>query len=57
MNLLGKTITDEQLRRHLANVYRVLLTRGIRGTYVYAEASGLAKRFHQIQAILDARRR
>ncbi|MEZ7673433.1 DUF2075 domain-containing protein [Pauljensenia sp. 20925_1_27] len=57
MNLFGKTMTDEQLRRHLANVYRVLLTRGIRGTYVYAEASGLSERFHQIQAILDARRR
>lgn len=54
-DLLGKTMTDEQLRRYLANVYRVLLTRGIRGTYVYAESSGLAERFHQIQEILNAR--
>ena len=55
--LLGKKMTDEQLRRNLANIYRVLLTRGIRGTYVYAEASGLAERFHQIQEILNARHR
>lgn len=55
--LLSNITSDEQLRRYVANIYRVLLTRGIRGTYVYAESSGLAERFHQIQAILDIRRR
>ena len=55
--LLGEPTSDEQLSRYVANIYRVLLTRGIRGTYVYAESSGLAERFHQIQAILDTRRR
>ena len=55
--LLSNITSDEQLRRYVANIYRVLLTRGIRGTYVYAESSGLAERFHQIQAILDTRRR
>ena len=55
--LLGEPTSDEQLSRYVANIYRVLLTRGIRGTYVYAESSGLAERFHQIQAILNTRRR
>lgn len=44
--------TPERLRRYVANIYKVLLTRGIRGTYIYAEPSGLAKRFHQVQQIL-----
>ena len=29
---------------------------GIRGTYVYAESSGLAERLHQIQEILERRK-
>ena len=33
--VLDKTYTDEDLLRFVTNVYRVLLTRGIRGTYVY----------------------
>lgn len=44
--------TPEPLRRYVANIYKVLLTRGIRGTYIYAEPSGLAERFHQVQQIL-----
>ena len=44
--------TPERLRRYVANIYKVLLTRGIRGTYIYAEPSGLAERFHQVQQIL-----
>ncbi|UYN84442.1 MAG: DUF2075 domain-containing protein [Microcella sp.] len=32
---LGKTYSDEDLLRYVCNVYAVLLTRGIRGTYVY----------------------
>jgi DUF2075 family protein len=32
---LGLTYSDEDLLRFVANVYAVLLTRGVRGTYVY----------------------
>jgi DUF2075 family protein len=32
---LGIFYTDEDLRKYVLNVYRVLLTRGIRGTYVH----------------------
>jgi DUF2075 family protein len=31
----GKEYTDEELRRFVSNIYAVLLTRGILGTYVY----------------------
>lgn len=33
--VLGKTYTDDDLLAFIANIYAVLLTRGIRGTYVY----------------------
>ena len=33
--LLGITYTDEDLLRFVTNIYSVLLTRGIKGTYVY----------------------
>jgi DUF2075 family protein len=33
--LLGRKLTDEDLLRYVRNVYSVLLTRGIFGTYVY----------------------
>jgi DUF2075 family protein len=32
---LGITYTDEQIREYVINVYNVLLTRGIRGTFLY----------------------
>jgi DUF2075 family protein len=32
---LGIVYTDDDLLRYIVNVYAVLLTRGIRGTYVY----------------------
>jgi DUF2075 family protein len=32
---LGITYSDEDIRQYVLNVYRVLLTRGIKGTYVY----------------------
>lgn len=32
---LGKTYSDEDLLRYICNVYAVLMTRGIRGTFVY----------------------
>ena len=55
--ILDEITTDDQLAEYVANIYQVLLTRGIRGTYIYAESSGLAERLHQIQAILNQRRR
>ncbi len=33
--VLGKKFTDDDLLRFITNIYAVLLTRGIRGTYVY----------------------
>ncbi|TFD09353.1 DNA/RNA helicase domain-containing protein [Cryobacterium sp. TMT1-66-1] len=33
--VLGKTYTDDDLLRFITNIYAVLLTRGIRGTYVF----------------------
>lgn len=33
--MLGITYSDEDLLTYVTNIYRVLLTRGIRGTYVY----------------------
>src|SRR5690606_17684405 len=32
---LGQTYDDADLLEYVVNVYRVLLTRGIRGTYIY----------------------
>ncbi|TFC75847.1 DUF2075 domain-containing protein [Cryobacterium cheniae] len=34
-DVLGKKYTDDDLLRFITNIYAVLLTRGIRGTYVY----------------------
>ena len=33
--VLGRVYSDEDLLRYITNVYAVLLTRGVRGTYVY----------------------
>jgi uncharacterized protein len=38
---LGITYTDQDLLRYVCNIYAVLLTRGIRGTYVYVCDPGL----------------
>jgi DUF2075 family protein len=38
---LGRVYTDEDLLQYIVNVYAVLLTRGIRGTYVYVVDPGL----------------
>ena len=32
---LGLTFSDEQLLEYVRNIYTVLLTRGILGTYIY----------------------
>jgi DUF2075 family protein len=38
---LGITYSDDDLLDLVQNIYRVLLTRGIRGTFVYAEDSNM----------------
>ena len=38
---LGRSYSDEDLLRFITQIYAVLLTRGIRGTYVYARDPGL----------------
>jgi DUF2075 family protein len=41
----GQKTTDEDLLRYITNVYRVLLTRGMRGTYLYVVDPLLRERF------------
>jgi DUF2075 family protein len=38
---LGKVYSDDDLLRFVRNIYAVLLTRGIRGTYVYVSDPAL----------------
>lgn len=45
---LGIKYTDEDLLEYVKNIYSVLLTRGIRGTYVYACGSLLRKRIQEL---------
>lgn len=47
---LGKTYSDEDLLRYISNVYAVLMTRGIRGTFVYVCDRRLRKRMSQLRA-------
>ncbi len=44
---LGITYSDEDLRRYVANIYSVLLTRGIRGTFVYVVDQELRRHLRQ----------
>lgn len=53
--LANEITTDQQLGKYVTQIYEVLLTRGILGTYIYAESSGLAERLHQVQRILEQR--
>lgn len=53
---LGITYSDEDLLEYVKNIYGVLLTRGIRGTYLYIcddtlnrKINHLLKRYHTIQ--------
>jgi DUF2075 family protein len=39
--VLGRTYTDQELRDYVANIYRVLMTRGVKGTYIYVVDPGL----------------
>jgi DUF2075 family protein len=45
--LLGHRYSDEDLLRYIRNIYSVLLTRGIRGTYVYVCDPALREYLHQ----------
>lgn len=42
---LGITYSDDELREYVINIYNVLLTRGIRGTYIYVVDPGLRRQF------------
>ncbi|WIB64615.1 MULTISPECIES: DUF2075 domain-containing protein [unclassified Curtobacterium] len=42
---LGMTYSDEDLLRFVSNIYAVLLTRGIRGTYLWIADRALRQRF------------
>ncbi|GAA1758867.1 DUF2075 domain-containing protein [Agromyces humatus] len=45
---LGITYDDHDLLQFIRNIYAVLLTRGMRGTYVYVCDSGLRTYLHQL---------
>lgn len=44
----GRVTTDDDLLRYVTNVYRVLLTRGMRGTYVYVVDPLLRERIRHV---------
>lgn len=44
-NKRGLKYTDEDLREYVINIYNVLLTRGVRGTYLYVVDPGLREQF------------
>ncbi|NHF63304.1 DUF2075 domain-containing protein [Chryseoglobus sp. KN1116] len=50
---LGRTYSDEDLLRYVCNVYAVLMTRGIRGTFVFAVDPYLRR---QLQVPVERRR-
>jgi DUF2075 family protein len=45
---LGLVYSDEDLLEYVANIYRVLLTRGIRGTYLYVVDPALRQHIRDI---------
>ena len=45
---LGKTYSEEDLLRYVCNVYAVLMTRGVRGTYVYICEKALERRVREM---------
>jgi DUF2075 family protein len=46
---LGREFTDEELLEYVKNIYRVLMTRGIRGTYVFVTNPELKKRIRLLK--------
>jgi DUF2075 family protein/predicted GIY-YIG superfamily endonuclease len=45
--VLGKKYSDEELLKFVLNIYRVLLTRGVKGTYIYVVDDGLRRHLHK----------
>lgn len=50
----GIEVTDEDLFRLIVNIYTVLMTRGMRGTFVYVHDEGLRER---LRSAFDLRKR
>ncbi len=49
-----RSITDpEELRQYIINIYKTLLTRGIKGTYVYVVDEKLRERFNQLLLVIN----
>ncbi|MFL0712869.1 MAG: DNA/RNA helicase domain-containing protein [Microcella pacifica] len=48
--VLGRTYSDEDLLRYICNVYAVLMTRGIRGTYLHVVDDALRRRLSPLVA-------
>lgn len=46
-NILGIKFSDEDILSYIRNIYSVLLTRGIRGTYIFVEDDRLRARFRE----------
>ncbi|MGP5306411.1 DNA/RNA helicase domain-containing protein [Brachybacterium alimentarium] len=47
-SMRGRTTSEEDLLRYITNIYRVLLTRGMRGTYVYVVDPELRRRIREV---------
>lgn len=52
-NVSGRHYTDQELRDFVTNIYGVLLTRGVRGTYVYACDAGVRARLRDLMRNLQ----
>jgi DUF2075 family protein len=50
---LGRVYSDDDLLWYIQNVYAVLLTRGIRGTYVYVDEPALREHLRQLMPTSD----
>ncbi|VXB99774.1 DNA/RNA helicase domain-containing protein [Pseudoclavibacter sp. 8L] len=46
--VLGKTYGDAELLEYIRNIYSVLMTRGMRGTYIYVTDPGVCEFFSRI---------
>lgn len=56
-NKLGIKYTDDELLVYVQNIYKVLLTRGIRGTFIYVSDENLRNYIqNEIQKLLDAQK-
>ena len=44
----GTDKNDEELTKYIKNIYYVLLTRGIRGTYIYFKDQNMREHFKKI---------